>query len=223
MLLWQFSTSHYCRKARLALGYKKIPYQVENLTPGAHILRVKPKTGLSTLPVLFPQELGQPEVVADSTEILRYLETYRHEPPLIPEDLGERNMAWLLEDWLDESIGIASRFVYYDFRSREGKELDPSFSSQLVISIVRFQSGINAASVQRAQKRLETAMEILSPWRTQATLVGNSLTVADITAAALLSPLGLIPEYRQSYPWLFEQIQVIHEICGEKLPLNFIK
>ncbi len=132
-------------------------------------------------------------------------------------------MAWLLEDWLDESIGIASRFVYYDFRSGEGKDLDPSFSSQLVISIVRFQSGINAASVQRAQKRLETAMEILSPWRTQPTLVGNSLTVADITAAALLSPLGLIPEYRQSYPWVFERIQVIHEICGEKLPLNFIK
>ena len=27
MLLLQFSTSHYCRKARLALGYKKISYQ----------------------------------------------------------------------------------------------------------------------------------------------------------------------------------------------------
>lgn len=30
MLLLQSSTSHYCRKARLALGYKQISYQVEN-------------------------------------------------------------------------------------------------------------------------------------------------------------------------------------------------
>lgn len=34
MLLLQFSTSPYCRKVRLALGYKGIPFQVENLTPG---------------------------------------------------------------------------------------------------------------------------------------------------------------------------------------------
>ncbi|MCY7272430.1 MAG: glutathione S-transferase N-terminal domain-containing protein, partial [Phormidesmis sp. CAN_BIN44] len=42
MLLLQFSTSHYCRKARLALGYKQVSYQVENLTPGLHALKLKP-------------------------------------------------------------------------------------------------------------------------------------------------------------------------------------
>ena len=76
MLLMQFSTSHYCRKARLALGYKKIVYKVENLTPGVHILKLKPLTGLTTVPVLLPQESGQPTAIADSTEILKYLETY---------------------------------------------------------------------------------------------------------------------------------------------------
>ena len=45
MLLLQFSTSHYCRKARLALGYKRLAYQVENLTPGLHALKLKPLTG----------------------------------------------------------------------------------------------------------------------------------------------------------------------------------
>jgi glutathione S-transferase len=56
MLLSQFSTSHYCRKARLALGDKKIPYQVKNLTPSLHIFfTVQPLTGLTTLPVLLPK------------------------------------------------------------------------------------------------------------------------------------------------------------------------
>ncbi|WRH66879.1 MAG: glutathione S-transferase N-terminal domain-containing protein [Planktothrix sp. GU0601_MAG3] len=49
MLLLQFSTSHYCRKARLALGYKGVSYQVENLTPGLHTLKLKPLTGLTTV------------------------------------------------------------------------------------------------------------------------------------------------------------------------------
>jgi glutathione S-transferase len=62
-LLLQFSTSHYCRKARLALGYKKIPYQVKNLTPGLHILKIKPLTGLTTVPVLLPQQEGELSVI----------------------------------------------------------------------------------------------------------------------------------------------------------------
>jgi glutathione S-transferase len=61
MLLLQFSTSHYCRKARLALGYKNISYTVNNLTPGLHALKIKPLTGLTTTPVLLPEVDGQPK------------------------------------------------------------------------------------------------------------------------------------------------------------------
>jgi hypothetical protein len=42
----------------------------------------------------------------------------------------------MLEDWLDESIGIATRFVYYEFRAGAGKQIDPSVLSQLVIHIM---------------------------------------------------------------------------------------
>jgi glutathione S-transferase len=218
MLLLQFSTSHYCRKARLTLGYKGINYQVENLTPGAHIFRVKPLTGLTTLPVLLPQQEGQPLAVADSTRILKYLEQYCPQPSLTLPNSEEQTRAWLLEDWLDESIGTAARFVYYQFRAGEGKNLDPSFFSQLLIQLVRRQYGITEAAVELAESRLATAMEILSPWQQRQYLVGNKITVADITAAALLSPLSLIPQYRQGYPWLFERIREIHQLCGEKLP-----
>jgi len=56
----QFRTSPYCRKVRLALGYKGISFQVENLTPGLLVLKLKPLTGgLRTVPVLLPQLEGQ--------------------------------------------------------------------------------------------------------------------------------------------------------------------
>lgn len=218
MLLLQFSTSHYCRKARLALGYKKISYQVENLTPGLHLLKLIPLTGLTKVPVLLPQKVEEPQVIADSTKIFQYLETYQKNPPLMLPDATQQTQAWLLEDWLDESIGTATRFVYYHFRTREGKSINSSLFSQMIINIVRRQYNITPATVELASERLTNAMEVLSYWRHQPYLVGNCLSVADLAASALLSPLGLIPEYRQNYPWLFEKIVEIHEICGEKLP-----
>ena len=115
MLLLQFSTSHYCRKARLALGYKKISYQVSNLTPGLHILKLKPLTGLTTVPVLLPQETGLVEAVADSTNIFKFLENYCPTPALFLPNKAQQSEANMLEDWLDESIGTATRFVYYTF------------------------------------------------------------------------------------------------------------
>lgn len=218
MLLLQFSTSHYCRKARLALGYKKIAFQVENLTPGLHALRLKPLTGLRTVPTLLPQEEGQPTAIGDSTHIFKYLEAYSPQNSLMLPDPAQQLQAWLWEDWLDESIGTATRFVYYHFRAGEGRSIDASFSSQMVINVVRWQYGITPATVQLAAERLETAMQVLYPWKNQPYLLGNALSVADLAAAALLSPLALIPYYRQSYPWLFERIIEIHQVCGEALP-----
>jgi glutathione S-transferase len=218
MLLLQFSTSHYCRKARLALGYKDISYQVENLTPGLHLLKLKPLTGLTTVPVLKPQLDNQPTAIADSSRIIQFLESYCPNPPLYFDDPQLQTQALMLEDWLDESIGTATRFVYYQFRAGSGKQIDPSLLSQVVIQVVRRQYGIDQASAELAAQRLKVAFEVLQVWRDRPYLVGDRFSVADLAAAALLSPLALIPDYRQQYPWLFESITRIHQLCGEALP-----
>ena len=224
MLLLQFSTSHYCRKARLALGYKRLAYQVENLTPGLHALKLKPLTGMTTVPVLLPQQVEQPETVGDSTRIFHFLDCYQPEPALGLKDSQQNAEVWAIEDWFDESIGVAARFVYYDFRAGEGKQVDPSLSSQAMIRVVRWQYGINRVSVALAKERLEGAIAFLSHrWSQEGAvregfLVGDRPTAADLAAAALLSPLALIPTYRQEYPWLFERISQIHELCQEPLP-----
>ncbi|PSB27318.1 glutathione S-transferase family protein [Stenomitos frigidus] len=219
MRLLQFSTSHYCRKARLALGYKQIPYTVENLTPGAHVLKLKPLTGLKTVPVLLPELEGEPIAIADSTQILRFLERHQPDPTVFLTDPALQLEAELLEDWLDESIGTATRFVYYDFRRGDGKQIDPSLSSQLVIQIVRWQYDMNPAAVELARQRLSLALEVLGDrWKPNTYLVGSQFSVADIAAAALLSPLALIPQYCQAHPWLFERISEMHQLCQEPLP-----
>ena len=224
MLLLQFSTSHYCRKARLALGYKKISYQVNNLTPGLHILKLKPLTGLTTVPVLLPQKAGQVEAVADSTNIFKFLESYCPNPSLFLPDHTQQMEANMLEDWLDESIGTATRFVYYHFRAREGLAIDPRVFSQVLIQVVQKQYGITDATAKLASQRIEIAIEELSRrWKQSNYLVGASMSVADLTAAALLSPLALIPAYQQQCPWLFDRIKQIHLVCGEPLPPGIAK
>jgi glutathione S-transferase len=203
----------------LALGYKDISYKVKNLTPGLHLLEIKPLTGLSTVPVLLPEIEGQPQAIGDSTQIFKFLESYRPDPELFFSDPQLQREASLLEDWLDESIGTATRFVYYHFRAGEGKGIDPSFSSQAVIKVVRWQYGINPSAVQQASDRLVNALEILSHrWQPGPYLVGDRLSIADLAAAALLSPLALIPQYRRDHPWLFERIGQIHQLCSEALP-----
>jgi hypothetical protein len=51
----------------------------------------------------------------------------------------------MIEDWFDEAIGIATRFVYYEFRVGAGKQIDPSVLSQLVMQLAPHQFGINPA------------------------------------------------------------------------------
>lgn len=219
MLLLQFSTSHYCRKARLALGYKGIDYRVENLTPGAHIFRLKPLTGLTTVPVLLPELPETPAAIADSSRIVAFLEQHQPQPPLVPADPTQRQQVLMLEDWLDESIGVATRFVYYDYRAGEGKALDPSLMSQVVIQVVRRQYGMTPARVALAAERLETGLAWLrSHWQDKPFLVGDRLSLADLSAAALLSPLARLPHYRAAHPWLLARMTEVHHACQEPLP-----
>lgn len=214
MKLLQFSTSHYCRKIRLILGYKQLNYTVENLTPGLHVFRIKPLTGLTTMPVLC---LDSGESIGDSTAIWQYLEQQYPEHPLLLTDPALNRQILLLEDWLDESIGIATRFVYYDYRAGAGKHLDTSWLSPIVVNLVRQQYKIQGAAVVLARQRLAQALEILAPWQDRPYLVGDRLTLADFTAAALLTPLQIIPEY-QDYTWLWQRVKAVHDACGEPFP-----
>jgi glutathione S-transferase len=150
---------------------------------------------------------------------LAWLDRYAPQPSLLPADPTLQAETLALEDWFDESIGTATRFIYYQFRANEGKEIDPSLASQILIQVVRRQMGINAATVALAQERLQIALtKLAARWQEHEYLIGDRLSRADIAAAALLSPLALIPKYQKDYAWLFERIAAVHQVCGEPLP-----
>lgn len=205
----------------MALGYKQISYQVENLTPLLHIWRTKSLSNTTTVPVLLPKQKNCPAVVTDSTEIIKFLESYQPQPSLYPDNALQLAEAIRLEDYFDESIGTAARNVYCQFRANEGKYIDPSWMSRAVIGMIRWRYGINVKSAEMASVKLADAIALLSEFWQDGFLVGDRFSVADLTAAALLCPLKSIPSYSLKYPWLFDRIAEIHQICNEPLPKNW--
>ena len=67
----------------------------------------------------------------------------------------------MIEDWLYESIGIATRFVYYEFRADAGKQIDPSVLSQLVMQLARANSALTLPRQNRLSLRLSAALNLL--------------------------------------------------------------
>ena len=97
-VLWQIEISHYNEKVRWALDYKGVPHRRRAPMPGLlHPLVALAKTRRPTLPVL---ELDG-RSIGDSTRIIGALEHRFPEPPLYPDDPGERRRALELEDFFD--------------------------------------------------------------------------------------------------------------------------
>jgi hypothetical protein len=60
-------------------------------------------------------------------------------------------------------MGIATRFVDYEFRAGAGKQIDPSVLSQLVMQLARRHFGINPASAKQAPVGPECCFKPVAP------------------------------------------------------------
>jgi len=205
-VLWQFTSSHFNEKARWALDFKKVPHIRQSLVPVFHVPVVKRMTGKTQVPVL--QLNG--ESISDSTRIIEALERAYPQPPLYPKDETHRRRALELEDYFDEELGPYIRrwifhiilpypeFVRAAFVSHASPaiRLAHRAMSPLFGAVMRRQMNINDASAELAREKTIAAMDRLAKEvRPSGYLVGDSFTVADLTAAALLSPLAGPPEF----------------------------
>jgi glutathione S-transferase len=203
--LWQLEISHYSEKARWALDHKRVPHGRRSLLPGAHIAAALMLTGgrSVTLPVL---ELDG-RAIADSTAILAALEERFPEPPLYPADPEQRHRALELEEFFDEELGPhIRRVVFHDMlgepaifdeiaarvvpgRLGEAERLVGTYARGF--SSLRFGAADDdAATIARSKVR--AAMDRLDLELAGGDgdhLVGDSFTVADLTAASLFCPL----------------------------------
>lgn len=97
--VYQFKTSPFCEKVRRALNYKGLDFEVHEVARAevANYAHVSPAGK-------FPALEHDGTAVADSTDILHYLDKAFPEKPLIPADPRDAALAHVIEDWADESL-----------------------------------------------------------------------------------------------------------------------
>jgi glutathione S-transferase len=207
-LLWHIAISHYSEKARWALDHKRVP----------HRRRAAPVLGLhipaslwltrgesQTYPVL---ELDG-RAIGDSTEIIAALEQRYPESPLYPSDPEQRQRALELEDFFDEELGPHIRLLAFHEMGKDRDRFETLVKRTVPAPMARFGTGAvtyartytglrfgvrdeEAAALARikvlaALDRLEAELDGGDY------LVGDSFSVADLSAAALFNPL-VMPE-----------------------------
>ncbi len=192
--LFQFQHSPFCLKVRLALEAKKISYRTIEISPGIEQIKVFRVSGQKQVPVLRHDQ----KIFSESNVILQYLETFKKEPKLIPEDPRDAATAYLLESWADTTLAKATRLEILKAAIRDPSLLENLFPgdypkpfNKLLNKLPnQLFNGINSILKQSGGNSLLTNLEQLShsicckDW-----LVGNSLTIADIAIASQLSLL----------------------------------
>jgi glutathione S-transferase len=208
-LLWHIPLSHFNEKVRWALDYKGIAHRRQVLGPD-YLIRAWRATGRGTLPILFLDG----RAIGDSTQIIAALEERHPAPPLYPADTAARARALALEDDLDEQLGPALRaaFVTPLFRhdpdvalralttgmpEKAYQRLRPLL--RIFPAFYRFRHKVSDANLEADRETVRAMLDRIEEERGgRAYLVGDAFTVADLTAAALLSPLLQPPEIQ--YP-----------------------
>ena len=175
-----------------------------------YLIRVWRATGQGKLPVLWLDG----RAIADSTRIIAALEEHYPEPPLYPVDTVTRQRALALEDDLDETLGpalraaivtplfrhdpdIALRVLTTGMGDRAYRTLRPLF--RIFPSLYQFRHQISDNNLERDRITVAATLDrIEHELQNRAYLVGETFTVADLTAAALLGALLQPPEIQ--YP-----------------------
>jgi glutathione S-transferase len=162
-------------------------------------------SGQRSVPVL--RDDGQ--VVTGSAAIIDHLEQSRPQPPLYPADPADRSRALELQRWFDEEVGVPLRAAFY-FELLPDTDLPATFSGcaghvaralyraifPAVRAAMRRDMDITIERAERGLKRSREAFDLVAK-QSAATgyLIGDRFSVADLTAAAILSPAVLPPEF----------------------------
>jgi glutathione S-transferase len=206
-VLWQLPISHYNEKVRWALDYKRIPHIRRSLLPGLHALKARRLTGdTDTTPVLTLDGRS----IGDSTRIIAAIEARWPQPPLYPEDEGERRRALELEEFFDEELGPHIRRAAYQELLAHPDMVVPLFTygqrlpARMLVRAtfpvlragMRRRLQINPEAAEESRQKTVAAMDRLEDEiGPGGYLAADSFTVADLTAAALFYPVVRPPEF----------------------------
>lgn len=210
--LHQFPHSHYNEKARWALDFKSVPHKRISYLPGPHAAAMRKLAGTTETPVLKIGGL----VIAGSAAIIDALEANYSDPPLYPADPEQRREALALQSWFDEEVGPGIRRALFAELTQELGYLCKLFASEKPLHTRLFYR----AALPIARGTIKASMSINEPGAVEAGyrvtqaaldrvaaqagssgyLVGDSFSVADLTAAALLAPACNPPHPDMEFP-----------------------
>jgi len=225
-LLWHIPLSHFSEKVRWALDYKRIAHR-RRVLGADYLIRAWRATGRGTLPILFLDG----RAIGDSTRIIGAIEERHPEPALYPGDAVARQHALALEDYFDEELGPALRAAIITPVFRHDPDLalrvlttgmpDKAYQmlrplGRIFPTFYRFRHRVSDAKLETDRATVDAALDRIEQERQgRAYLVGDAFTVADLTAAALLSPLLQPPEIQ--YPLRVELPGYLQDYCTELL------
>jgi len=208
-ILHIFAISHYCEKARWALDYLGIQYELRHVAPGEHA-QIARKLGAPSTHVPFLATAGK--VIQGSADIIDWAEkvTSSTEKCLTPQ--ADRDEYARIEKRIDDVAGVhIRRFFYSEAMVEHPATVRPIFTRDLPlrkklmvyiiwgkirkIMISRMDLGREQGAVSRdiIAGELDWLDELLSDGREF--LVGDRLSRTDIAVASLLAPLALPPKH----------------------------
>lgn len=202
IVLHTFALSHYCENARWALDFKGVPYVEKSWAPMLHMTRTwrLPRTYTPLLRI-------DGEVLQESEAICDYLEARFPEPRLVPDGLRDAVRA-VADD--ARSIGPHVRRLAYLTSARDlprlrevwATNVNPleaqlhrmifPLSRRLVFRRLKVNEETGRKSEARVREFLDAQSKRIAGRRY---FVGDTFSVADLTMAAILSPLARPPEH----------------------------
>lgn len=224
-VLWQIKISHYNEKVRWALDYKGVPHKRRAPLP---MIGTVPTAWVMTRGTTFPVLRLDGRSIADSTRIIEALEQRYPDPPLYPEDHGERVRALEIEDFFDEQLAPhLRRYVWHETTKEPTTFLRTAMpgSPTAVYAAMRPAAGMTAVFLRRrygiteetareSRRKVVEAMDRLEQELDGGDyLVGDRFSVADLAAATLFTPVVLPPE--RQYPPEVPPVDAVRELSDE--------
>ncbi len=194
--LYQFRHSAFCLKTRMALQAKKLVYRVEEVKPGIGQIEIFQISGQKQLPIIMDDNN---QIISDSTNICEYIDKKNNHNKLFPEDPILFAQSKLIEDWADTTMAslckkalIKSALENPKLRGALLPEDIPS-SIKVVFDKIPFKNFNKISNIVLSNKsniEFQKILESLSKaLLNKKYLIGNNLSIADISVASQLSLL----------------------------------
>jgi glutathione S-transferase len=205
-VLYVFAISHYCEKARWALDYLDVDYELRHVAPGEH-MEIAKALGAprSSVPYLSLDE----RVIQGSADIVSWVESVSPSGKSLTPDAAACEK---IEKRIDDAAGVHVRRFYYSEALVDHPSMirpiftrDLPLAKKLMISLgwgkirKRMMTRMDLGTRQGKESEivvsdeLSWVDELLADGRSY--LVGDEFSRADIAVASILSPLVLPAEH----------------------------